>query len=95
MSKRLHLNIGGMTCGGCQRKIENALNSTDGVSRASVSFSEGTADVLYDEQRVSKEDIISVIEKLDYEVLSPNKSASFDLVNSVSILVIIAALYYR
>ena len=94
MSKRLHLNISGMTCVGCQRKIENALNSTDGVSRASVSFSEGTADVLYDEQRASKEDIISVIEKLDYEVLSPNKSASFDLVNSVSILVIIVALYY-
>ena len=94
MSKKIHVNIGGMTCINCQKKIENGLNSAEGVIEASVSFSKGTADVLYDERRVSKEDLIKVIENLDYEVLSPDRSASFDLVNAVSILVIIAALYY-
>ena len=94
MSKRIHLNIGGMTCINCQEKIEKGLNSTEGVMEASVSFSKGTADILYNEGQISKENIIKVIEELDYEVLTPNKSTSFDLVSSVSILVIIVALYY-
>ena len=94
MSKRIHLNIGGMTCIHCQERIEEGLNSTQGVTWASASFSKGTADVLYDENRVSREAIIKVIEDLDYEVLSLNSSASFDVVSSVSILVIIVALYY-
>ena len=94
MSKRIHLNVGGMTCTGCQGKIENGLKCTEGVMKVTVSFSKGTADVLYDEKRVSRDDIIKVIEDLDYEVLSPDRSASFDLVSSVSILVIIIALFY-
>ena len=94
MSKRIHLNVGGMTCINCQVKIENGLNAAEGVMEASVSFSKGTADILYDESRISKDNIIKVIEDLDYEVLSPNSSTSFDPVSSVSILVIIVALYY-
>ena len=94
MSKRIHLNIGGMTCINCQNKIENGLKYTEEVTEAAVSFSKGTADVEYDEKRISKDDIIKVIENLDYEVISPDKSTSFDLVTSVSILVIIVALYY-
>ena len=94
MSKRIHLNVGGMTCINCQVKIENGLNAAEGVMEASVSFSKGTADILYDESRISKENIIKVIEDLDYEVLSPNSATSFDPVSSVSILVIIVALYY-
>ena len=94
MSKRIHLNIGGMTCINCQNTIENGLKYTEGVTGATVSFSKGTADVEYDEKRISKDDIIKVIENLDYEVISPDKSSSFDPVSSVSILVIIVALYY-
>ena len=94
MSKRIHLNVGGMTCINCQVKIENGLNTVDGVMEASVSFSKGTADILYDESRISKKNIIKVIEDLEYEVLSPKRSTSFDPVRSVSILVIILALYY-
>lgn len=51
MSKRIHLNVGGMTCINCQVKIENGLNAAEGVMEASVSFSKGTADILYDESR--------------------------------------------
>ncbi len=94
MSKKIHLNVGGMTCINCQNKIENGLKNTEGVNSATVSFAKGTADVEYDEKMISKGDIIKVIEKLDYEVFSSDKSNSFDLVNSVSILVIIVALYY-
>ncbi|MBO6092915.1 MAG: sulfite exporter TauE/SafE family protein [Oscillospiraceae bacterium] len=94
MTKNIHFNISGMTCINCQNKIESSLNSTDGVIHASVSFSKGCADIEYDQIKISEEDIIRVIEDLDYKVLLSDTSASFDIVNSVSILAIIIALYY-
>lgn len=94
MSKKLRLQIGGMTCINCQERIENGLNATKGVLRASVSYVKGTAEVLYDESRVTEKEIARVIERLDYEVLTPGGATAFDPVNAVSILAIIAALYY-
>ena len=94
MTKNIHFNISGMTCINCQNKIESSLNSIDGVIHASVSFSKGCADIEYDQIKISEEDIIRVIEDLDYKVLLSDTSASFDIVNSVSILAIIIALYY-
>ena len=34
MSKRIHLNGGGMTCINCQVEIENGLNAAEGVMEA-------------------------------------------------------------
>lgn len=39
MSKRIHLNIVGMTCINCQNKIENGLKYSEGVMEVTVSFS--------------------------------------------------------
>ena len=94
MSRTVHFTIGGMTCINCQTRIEDRLNALAGVIHASVSFSNGTADIEYDESRTSKEAIIKVIEEMDYEVLQPNRSVPFDVVEAASILAIIAALYY-
>ena len=41
---RVSLELGGMTCENCARRIENALNGLDGVW-ANVSFGKKTADV--------------------------------------------------
>ena len=94
MNKKIHMNIGGMTCINCQERIEHGLHATKGVIEASVSFSKGTADVLYEDSQISREEIVKVIEDLDYEVLSPHEAASFNLIGTFSILVIIVSLYY-
>lgn len=93
MSKRIHLNIGGMTCINCQHKIEKSLNKKDGVIHASVSFSKGTADIEYDENMVSVKSIIKTIEDLDYEVFASDRKSAFDVADAVSISVLIVALY--
>ena len=90
---KIQLNIGGMTCVNCQNKIEKALNHTDGVIRADVSYNNGTADVIYDGTKISRREIIDVIEKLDYEVMQKLKPGGPDITNLICMLVIIVALY--
>ena len=42
------LNIGGMTCASCVRRVEKTLTRVDGVVAASVNLANETATVSYD-----------------------------------------------
>ena len=62
------LNIDGMTCSGCELRIESKLKKMDGVKDAKASFVNSTVEVAYDRQITSIEKITQTIEKLDYKV---------------------------
>ncbi len=94
MNRKIHFDIGGMTCINCQNKIEKALRGAKGVTKAEVSYRRGTADVEYDDVRTNADKLVRVIENLDYKVLSSGEKNSRGIINSFGILVIIAALYY-
>lgn len=87
------LYIGGMTCVNCQNKIERTLMGTEGISRAIVDYSKGTAEIVFDEEQISPDDIVAVIEKLGYEVLSDQKKAQRDISSTICLLVVIISLY--
>ncbi|MDO4170483.1 MAG: sulfite exporter TauE/SafE family protein [Lachnospiraceae bacterium] len=91
--KRIQFCIGGMTCINCQNKIEKVLKHTEGILRASVSYSKGTADIAYDEKRITLDEIVTVIENLEYQVILEKKQQETELLDLVCILVIIVALY--
>ena len=91
-SKKIRLTIAGMTCVNCQNRIENALSRANGVVQASVSYNNGTADVVYDEAAISRKQIVSIIKHLDYDVVE-GASVDSNLVNTICLLVIIVALY--
>ena len=93
MEKTIQLNIGGMTCVNCQTKIEKTLHRTEGVISASVSYNNAAADIVYDEEKISLEEIIAAIEELDYEVIRKSKAAGPNIMNIVCMLVIIVSLY--
>ena len=38
-------NISGMTCSGCQNKVESLLSKVDGVKKVSIDLAKGTADI--------------------------------------------------
>lgn len=80
-----------MTCVNCQNKIEKKLRGMAGVAKAELSYSKGIADIAYDPELVSAEDIINAIESLDYTVLKGQGKP--DITRVVSLLVIIVALY--
>lgn len=72
--KRVVLKIRGMTCGKCPVKIEKALDKIEGIKKARVSYRKHHAVVIYDEGRVTVEEIAKAVavagdEPGDYEVV--------------------------
>ena len=94
MNKKVHMNIGGMTCIHCQNTIEKGLKNAKGVIKASVSYKRGTADIEYDDSVTNVNKLARVIENEDYKVLSSGEKTSPGVLDTLGILVIIAALYY-
>lgn len=90
VSRKLY--IGGMTCINCQNKIQDKLKLTKGIERAKVSYDKGTAEITYDRETISLDDIIDLIESLGYEALT-KAPARPDSSRTAGLLVIIATLY--
>ncbi len=63
------LHIDGMTCTGCEIRIENTLKKLEGIEDAKAIFSSSNVYVTYDTELIKLEQIIKAIEKLDYQVL--------------------------
>jgi len=69
--------IKNMVCTSCEKIIEKAVGKLSGVRHVKASYSEGTADVSYDSQKVSPQRIIHTIKEAGYKVsggIGENKS---------------------
>ncbi|MFZ9848889.1 MAG: heavy-metal-associated domain-containing protein [Flavobacteriales bacterium] len=61
--KTAQLSIEGMSCAhSCAPTIQEKLSSVEGVKEAKVSFETKQADVTFDENKVSKEDLKAAVE---------------------------------
>lgn len=60
------LNIDGMTCAACVRRVEQAVQKADGVETASVNFATEKLQVRFDPDKTGVEDLIRRIEKEGY-----------------------------
>ena len=60
-----------LTCPSCMQKIENGVNSLEGVNKESVKvlFKSSKVRAEFDDEKVSIKDIENSIDKLGYEVL--------------------------
>ena len=85
--------IGGMTCVNCQNKIETALLHMAGIEIARVSYQNGTADLVYDPDWITLEEIQQVIRDAGYEVLSEKARNKQKPGRAAHILIVIAVLY--
>lgn len=86
--------IVGMTCINCQEKIERHLSATKGIIDFSTSFSTGKAEVIYDSDKITFNEIERIIYELDYKVIRNIDGNKFDWVRVTGLLVIIISLYY-
>lgn len=76
-SRSVTIRVTGMTCPGCARTIEQALQKTEGVMEARVNFERGEAWIRYDDRKVGLARLRGVINSTGYRaaeiVRSPSK----------------------
>ncbi|NES30172.1 heavy metal translocating P-type ATPase [Micromonospora terminaliae] len=65
------LDIGGMTCASCVRRVERALSRVEGVEAAQVNLATETARVVYDPARVAPPALTAAVERAGYTATVP------------------------
>lgn len=63
-----HLNVTGMTCGGCTSSVTKALKGIHGVDAVNVSLATGEATVQYNERLTSPAHLKSAVQAAGYAV---------------------------
>ena len=66
MQQKIRFQIEGMTCQACASRIEKVLNKKDFVAEAGVNFANEEAQVVFDADKVSAQDIAAIIEKTGF-----------------------------
>lgn len=70
--KKVVLKIDGMVCVNCENLIEEVLLENDGVIKVKSSYSKGLAEIDYDEDKISINDLIKIINKEGYKAFDLN-----------------------
>lgn len=75
-STDLELDVLGMTCAACVRRIENAVAKVPGVSAAHVNLITRKASVRYDEQQANAQMVIQAVRRAGYEIANGAPSSA-------------------
>lgn len=67
--KELTLQVKGMSCAHCEKRVSRALSAIPGVESCTVSAQQGTASVRFDESAATADALIAAIRDAGYEVL--------------------------
>ncbi len=62
------IKVTGMTCDGCAKSVEQALSKLTGVRKAKVSYERGIAEVMYDDSKVTLDQIRATIREVGFGV---------------------------
>lgn len=65
--EEIRLNVNGMVCGGCEKRVVNSLSTIDGVKEVIANHNEGTVAIKSDE-KIDRNIIKEKIEDLGFEV---------------------------
>ncbi|HYH02787.1 MAG TPA: heavy metal-associated domain-containing protein, partial [Bacillota bacterium] len=72
--KRLVLQVEGMTCPSCERKLEKGLAKVVGVTDVKASYQDCRISLDYDPETVTPEMLLTVVEKLGYSAVVSDAS---------------------
>lgn len=72
--KKEKYRIEGMTCSGCENRIENAVGKLEGVESVRASSANSEATVVYDPAKTGPDDFKKAVENLDYRFLGQSKT---------------------
>ena len=66
MNNKIQIGLSGLHCSSCAQLIKNRLDKLDGIVEAKVNSTIAKAGVIYDENKISKDQIIASIKHLGY-----------------------------
>ena len=66
--EKVTFKVGGMSCGHCQRRVQDTIMNVEGAKQAIVDLERGEATVEYDEFAVSPDAFKKAVEDAGYEV---------------------------
>lgn len=66
--ENIELRIEGMHCTGCSARLQKVLSNLDGVSRAEVSFEKGMANIEFNKEIITLDEIKNAIVDSGFEV---------------------------
>jgi copper chaperone len=64
----IKLNVEGITCGGCEKSIRNALLAQDGVNEATASHTTGVVDIEFDDNKIQQEKLRQAIVDAGFDI---------------------------
>ena len=71
--KKITLSVDGMTCSACSVGLEKYLNKQDGIKATSVNLVLGTATIIYDENKLTPDDLDNFVSKAGFKSLGEFK----------------------
>jgi copper ion binding protein len=96
---RITLGVKGMSCSGCEAKIERILLRMNGVKQAKASFSGNTVTVTYDRDAVDTDAMAAALAKAGYTLQTgkrpaENKNKKFNVNQFIGVAIILFAAYF-
>jgi len=67
--EKLSFKVDGMTCGGCVKSIQNALNEQNGINTATADLDNASVEVEYDSALIAAAAIKAAIETAGFGVV--------------------------
>jgi copper chaperone len=64
----VNLNVEGMSCGGCEKSIRNALLEHDGVAEVSASHESGIVAIEFDDAKIQQDQLKRAVEDAGFDV---------------------------
>ncbi len=74
--KRLELPLTGLHCAGCANRVEKALSSVPGVTRANVNFATSRASVVFSRKKAAVNDLREAVRREGYDSLPPDMDSA-------------------
>lgn len=66
--QKVQIRVSGMTCGGCERSVQNALTSRKGVQAAKADRNAGVVTVEFDPALIAQADLEKAITEAGFKV---------------------------
>ncbi len=70
--EKITLDVQGMTCSGCEHAVESALKKIDGVAKAKADFTHDMAEVQFDPDIISVEQLVDAVNGTGFSAKATN-----------------------